>query len=344
MSIYREDVLKFNFAENPSDFSKSISSMTTDGLRGAAFSYDKFTGWDMNDTKYYLEDMLYRLQYEVTMLQMPNQEYIDFEKPECLAYGWNQIKDDCIITEKPEKPDIMNIVKIMKNLLGAYAIDDKQRKYMDLTNSESWVGATGLHTIVKFDIDTPYDMGTGSWPFQELAGLFDIVYQMIEADYLGSSFQSPWDIGIALIYGGGGGGMEGRVDLSCEGQRGGCYWKNERDQAREFFFSRVKKSKLIFNYDLDIISDDFKYHRSKIRAKYDRLMELENRGDEFIKYVKKEGGFGDIIQISIYKKPSKLIPLSPNYLNNKRKFEMFFVEETESFFLKDHNWADFKIQ
>ena len=211
---YTQDTLKFIFEEDSSKFAKSISNVTTGALRESILSVGKFTNWDRYDTQNYIKDMKHRLQYEVTLLQIPEQRYINVEKPECLdheAYKNDQIQDDhyCIIRENP---DLMNIVEVMKNLLGAYAINNKQRKYLKLINGNGWVGNIGLHTIIKYDPNTPYDYEIDSWPFQKVAGIFDIVYKMIDSNYLGSSFQTDWDEGINRNAGGGIGG-KGRLQL-----------------------------------------------------------------------------------------------------------------------------------
>ena len=338
--------IKFYFEAPPLDFAESVSNLTRDVLRGDSYDVTALTMWDIMDTQSYLQDMIYLLHYEVTMLQMPDQKYINVEKSECLDYERYQIQmEDCTVNEKPhEKPHFMNIVEVMKNLLGVYAINDRQREYMELTNGEAWVGETGFQTIITFNLDISYDFSRRFSKYvQGLEGLFDLIYQMLDSDYLGSSFRTHWDIERENDSNSSDPFTTSSVDYSCEGQRKSCDWTNERDQAREFFLSRTKKPKFVFHYDFQIIADDFEYHKARVLTKYDLLMELESRGDEFIDYVKTEGGFGDTVQVSIYKRPSELIPLSRKYLNNERKFERFFVEETEGFYLEDHEWTDARI-
>ena len=90
----------------------------------------------------------------------------------------------------------------------------------------------------------------------------------------------------------------------------------------------------MFNYDIEIIKDDFKYHKSKLRIKYDLLEQLERRGDEFIRYIKDKGEFEDMIQVSMSKRASKLIPLSLHYLNTQQKLMISFWKKQKAFFSK----------
>ena len=339
--------MAFHFEEDPSNFSQSVSSAITGAevRTGTQYHSSRLIDWYREDFNMYLLHISYNLRYEATVLQIPEQKYIDIEKPHCFTYTQGQVKDDCIATDKP---DIRNIIEKIAGILDFYILDEKQRKYMNLTTSDSWIGSSrnnAYAAILKFDIDTPYDNETNGYPYQTLSGVFDTIYEMIEADYLGSVFKLPWN---TRIKGLSKSDHKGEGRSTCEDYRDRCRWKNERFQAREFFFSRTKRPKIVFNYDLQIIADDFEYQRSRIRAKYDLLRTLNDQSDELLKYLKKDtvwGPFEDYVWVSMSKDPSELIPLSPYYSNTQIKFEKFFKEETEGFFLKEnHDWDNFVIQ
>ena len=333
---------KFEFEENPLYFAQSVSRATTDTLRSDMFSREKFTVWDFADAHFYIASLFEHLKYKVTLLQIMDQKYIDIENPNCRVRKMSDVQEECVIEEYLNLKDI---AKMIKDILEIHVIKGDRVDYMKLIAGESWVGDYSFGTMFRYDPNMPYDYYRPSaLPFRKLAGLFDQVYEMLKQDYLGIIYGDPWPIRREELNP----SPESGTPPNCKDWRSGCYWKNERHQALEFFYSRVKRAKIIFNYDIQIISDDFEYHRKNITYKYNRLTNLVKRGDELVQYIKDIGGYEKSVRVSMSIERSELKPLSKIYLiGHQRNYDTFFVDQTEGFFLQDSkkiDWNQFLIQ
>ena len=327
------DYFKINFDEDSEVFADAASRQTTDESR-ATIAARRFTSWDRTDLGIYLDEDRYQLEYEITMLQISDHKYMDVMKPGCWTTKVENINPDCIISEEP---DLKDVTDLMIRILKAYRITDEDRHYFEIISRASWADQDALHSILEFDPTTPYDWSTNSVPYQRLAGVLDMPHRMLDANYLGIGFQTEFDVELSK-------GEDKGPGISCEVQRDGCFWANERQHALEFFYARSENPKMLFRYDLQIVKEDFEYTRDRAMAKYQRLIDLEKQSDEILRQVVNQGNFSGNIEINRYKKPQPLRALSPSFRNNHVELNKFFKEETESYFLKNHDWQDYRIQ
>lgn len=328
------DYMKTFYNDDAEAFARDLSAKTTD--RGRSIVSDsRFTSWDPYDGKKYVEYLRYAVEFEVQMYQMPGGEYLDYGNPECLALSIDELPSDCI---KHNKADINNILNLMRKIVDVYRLTPDDQEYFALTNQQGWVGSEALNTVVALDTSVPHDFTSNSLPYSRLRGILDFPRIMLAEDYLGFTFLTEWDVELMK-------GQDRPGDLSCEGRRQGCYWKNEKIVAQEFFLAREKKPKLIFDMDLEIIQSDYRAVADNVKRKFGRVVSLEEKREQYLQKIKADAGsWGDHILINMYKSPSPIEAISTRYLNYQRDSEMFFSELTEGYFIKEPNWDSYIIK
>lgn len=331
------DYLKLSFSDSAKGFGTQAARLTTDHMKDE-IGGGKITEWDLEHNKPLTEFFRYMVEFRAFVDQLVDFEYMDVFKPGCFTTDVSERKTSCIIKESADFKDTVNTTW---KILDSYLLKEDDYRYFDLIGSQGWVGENEMHFILKHDVSTPHNYSDNSLPYQRVAGLFDFYYQMISTDYLGMTFETDWDTGQPPSrYGGG--AMD--ADTSCRGLRDGCYWADERLKAREFFFARFKKPKLIFNYDTGIVERDFIYTRDLVLAKYNRLISLEKNAETYLSALKQEVNFDGVAAVSIHKAPVQLEALNINYRSNERIFEKFFVEELESQYLIEHDWSEYVVK
>ncbi len=319
-------------------FAQAASARTTDESR-AAIMTDRFTEWDQYELGKYAYIFRYVVEQQVIFYQIPEQRYYDVEKPNCWVTEVGDLGEDCVVEETAT---LDPIVKSMKNILFAYLLGEKDKRFFELAELQGWVGSNALHTVIEYDPTLQMNYMSDTYPYTAVAGIMDYPYELLSADTLGIGFQTEWDVEQAK-------GNDRPMDMSCAGQRDGCYWGWERSQAKEFFWARSKRPGFLFNYDYQIVEDDYERILNMVIPKYNRLIELERKSAEIInqvtsseeaaEYITKVGD-RNMVEINMYLEPSELYGLDINFTNNERLFEKFFEEETEGFFLKEHNWQE----
>ncbi len=318
-----------NYSQDADVFAIATSTRTTDETRSDLFS-TRFTEWDQFELGTYAFEFRYVVEQKVIFYQLRDHKYYDVDKPNCWVTRVEDLADDCVVEESPA---FESLAETMKNILLAYRISEDDLSYLQITGLQGWVGSNALHTVVEMDPTMQMNYMNDTLPYSKIAGLMDLPYQLLEADVLGLSFQTIWDIELAK-------GNDRPIDVSCASRREGCYWSWEREIANEFFWARAKRPGFIFNYDYQIVDDDFQQTREAIIGKFQRLIELEEKAPQYVEDLKQNDENLSLIRINAFQRPSELRDLNPNFKNNKRLFEKFFDESTEGFYLKDHNWVE----
>ncbi len=319
-------------------FAHAASARTTDESR-AAIMTDRFTEWDQYELSKYAYIFRYVVEQQAIFYQIPEQRYYDVEKPNCWVTKVDDLGEDCVVEETPT---LEPIIESMKNILFAYLLGEKDKRFFELAELQGWVGSNALHTVIAYDPTLQMNYMNDTYPYTAVAGIMDYPYELLSSDTLGLIFQTEWDVEQAK-------GNDRPLDMSCAGRRDGCYWGWEKSQAKEFFWARSKRPGFLFNYDYQIVADDYERMLKMVFPKFDRLIDLERRSADIIdqiasseeaaEYITKVGD-RNMVDINMYLEPSELYGLDINFTNNERLFEKFFEEETEGFFLQDHNWAE----
>ncbi len=322
------------FGEDVDEFSKAATKLTTDDSRFAILG-SRFTQWDQYELRKYAWEFRYVVEQQAIFLQIPVQRFYDINKPNCWVTQYEELGDDCV---REETPSMDTLVDTMGNVLQSYVLSEEDQAYFNLTGFQGWVGSEALDTAIEFDMSLDINWMSETLPYTRLAGLMDLPYQLLDADVLGLTFQTNWDIKRNE-------GNDRPMDNSCAGMRDGCYWVWERQQAKQFFWARGKRPGMMFNYDYKIVENDFKRMKDIVFPKFERLLEVEKNAQNFAEAVIKENNYPDLVSINIYMEPVEVYGLNVNYKNSAREYEKFFDEVTEGFFNREHNWeAELKIQ
>lgn len=317
------------YNENKDEFSDAGVRLVTDGSRLSIYLSEHFTGWDRRINTAVTMNFANQMEYMVQMLQMGKVEYLDYDQAECLS-DEIQVKDTCIKTREYSLDDLAGL---MEKIYDYYRLDSNETNYLKLINAVSFAGSDAMKTVLKLDQSVRYDIMTNTYPYKELAGVFDAAYHMLKADYLGSSYNSEWEGYISQ-------GGSDKVDQTCEGRRDGCYWKNEKQQAFEFFLSRAKRPGMIFKFDLEVVKEDYKFVGDRVVGKLQRLVDLENRSSELLS---KFSFSEESIAYHMYRPAEHLTPLRTSFLSNQRDFDKYLKDELESYFLQEPSWSDYLI-
>jgi hypothetical protein len=319
--------------DHPHDFAQSIVVRTMDALSGLTQG-QLFTAWDKDDASKYTTHAHLAIEFWTQLYQLGSHEYLDVTRQECLSDRPREV-EGCVLSFEYSLDDLSD--KMLK-LLRVYQLDETDQEFFSLIDQQGWADGVALHSLLKIDTSVPYDLSQNSLPYSELAGFFDYIYTMLRSDYLGVSYLTEWDR--YLSRNGGADRMGG--NSSCEAQREGCHWKNERIRAREFFQARAKRPGIFFTFDQQILVEDYDYNKTLVRQKIDRLTYLEEQGPALVARLKENDPSLDEIYVNINKRPSRLVPLSPFNQNNQRLWQRFFSEETEGYYTDNPpNWQDY---
>ena len=75
-----------------------------------------------------------------------------------------------------------------------------------------------------------------------------------------------------------------------------------------------------------------------------RVLDLEKNRDIYLeKIFSINSELAEEYRLSMFLEPSHLVPLSRRFLNFDRDMEVFFDEELEGFYSKDHDWDKYII-
>lgn len=187
-----------------------------------------------------------------------------------------------------------------------------------------------MDMVLKLDTNAIYDFNSSSLPYIKQAGLFDYPFDMLRADYLGEIYMDEADLFIMQQSG-------SSADVTCEGNRDNCYWKNEKIRATEYYYARKLRQNIIFNFDKKILEENYDYLKNSVARKFNLLQEIEDRGEELV-----EKYWGDREYVYDLNKPAaSMYPLSISKSNSKADREKFFKETTGRFYISDPNWDEY---
>ncbi len=330
--------MSVNYEADPKGFAKSLTQLTTDRSRSARLINHQFTSWDLSESEPFTHVHLMYIEYFVSMLQLQKPNYIDYSDASCI-----ESKDLSLIDESCIKTGISSLKELNKSIgrvLSSFLLTPDDIQYFEITGQNSWLASNQLNTVLKYDSSIPFFFNGNYLPFSKLSGVFDLSYQMLSKDYLGILFSTDWELEQERI------NSEGQgLTITCTATRLGCYWNNERDSAYEFLLSRFKKAGVIFNYDTEILSDDYSYVKSRALKKYQNLMNIEEQGPQLVdETIETHELPHPEVRISLWKDAQELEVLSPRFKNSAREFDKFFKEKTESLFLIEPDWSNFIVK
>lgn len=184
--------------------------------------------------------------------------------------------------------------------------------------------------VFKFEAEllSPGQYEENDLAYSELSGTFDFIYQLLRSEYVGQNYESDYYTHAA----------PGSVQ-KCEENRDGCYWEDERDNAREFYISRTQRPGLIFKFDTQIIDEDYESVKKRITGKLNRLVNLsENRQNLFEQMW---SGKPSAIRVHTHKdRAFQVYPLSDIFLDTVREVRNFHGENGD-IFLELVDWSNY---
>jgi hypothetical protein len=324
----KNTIFAVHYSSDAAEFAETAASRTMDGSR---FEIDeaRFTDWDQYELEPYAFNFRYVVENHAIFYQIPTHRYYDVEQANCWVTNPNDLGEGCL---REEAASIEPLRLTMERILRSYRLTERDQWMFDILSMQGRAGRHSLSTVLELDAAMGgRNYGVNSLPYTRLAGLMDLPYQMLSSDVLGLSFMTPWDHKQ----------MEGQdmsAEVSCSGRRDGCHWQFERQIGKEFFWARGKRPGFIFNYDFQIVAEDYSRIRRQVSSKYQRLIDLQENSSSYVEdMIARDESLASVV-VSVYKDPMQPYGLNIRYQHTGREVEKYFEEETEGYFLEEHDW------
>ncbi len=339
-SMQLNTVMDFNGtgADKAQTFSRNMVNALTDELRvddSVIPSLNKLTRWDTAEAARFVDFSRWKMEFVVQLYQLGEIEYFDFSKTHCRQWKDQEVPQDCYLKYTATMDDV---AQTMEKIFSIVELDEEKEKYMELINGRGYINVNSMSLLLKYDSTVPFGFSgeLTPLPYRDLSGLFDAPIALMISDYIGYTYRNPFqvfdDYRVNI-----GRPESQKPNFTCEFNRNGCFWKTEKEQAKEFYTARIKRPGLMFLFDQQILEQDYSYHYRRVHNKFRGPLEMNNRGSELLAKVRE--GKPRLFKADRSKEAQELYPLSINFRSFQGDYDKYFKETTESFYLNsEQDW------
>ncbi len=295
---------------------------------------EPYTSWDLVEKEQFRESTRkYKLEFLVQMYQLGDITYRDVSLRKC-RNSFEKIVEGCLYTHKTTLKDIGSH---MNDLFTNIEINSEKENYYLLTYISGEISRYNIDVQLKLNVKSPLPsskQGTQEYmPYNSLNGYFDLAYDMLKSNYLGKHFYTQTELLIATAANNG-----HKLEFTVCGQRNKCFWLHERGIAMDLFLARKSRPGLIFNFDSEILTEQFNYVKKRLDHKLDSLIDLEEQSQDLLDST---WTGSDQIRVELFKELLTMYPLSTKYGRNEA--DLFREMKTQGFFTQPADWTEYLI-
>lgn len=313
-------------------FVKATLPLLTDNV-AASNNYSRFSSWDKKEAKTYLLDLSARFDYFVQRYRMQGEKYLNLSDSRC-QQDQTPWPPSCYLTESFSLSDMaQEIDKVFKTI----ELDEEMLNYFNLINARGYLYRFDLGMILeKSSVAT--QGGGGNWlPYTQASGFFDLAFEMLTSDTLGMTFNN----GVIYFENTQISGNGQNIPMyTCGNSRNGCPWGNDRSRALELFYARKHRPGLIFNFDIQILRDQYQVVKRDLERFYKGPLEIYQDGQAILDQIRPNKDY----RVSrLDEKPLTIRALRVRNKDYQVDIDKFLKEKTESYFLRQPDWSQYLL-